>query len=151
LIELLVYIGVLFVLMGIGYTALYRCIENSVGLKHNANDITAALRAGELWREDVRTAIGKPRSDDYADGQLLGFDRPNGPVAWLFTTNSVLRFSGAGPWRPVLSNVKSSVMAPDPRGSVAAWRWELELSKRAKSTRVPPLFTFIAVAPANDK
>ena len=30
--EALVYIGVLFVLLGVGYAALYRCIENSVAL-----------------------------------------------------------------------------------------------------------------------
>src|SRR5437762_13791685 len=39
LIEMLVYISILLMLLAFGYTALYRCINNSVALRHNADDI----------------------------------------------------------------------------------------------------------------
>ena len=56
LIELLVYMGVLLVLMGVGYAAFYRCLDNSTALRQSADDIVNALHAGEDWRGDVRTA-----------------------------------------------------------------------------------------------
>src|SRR5439155_11435731 len=57
LIEALVYIGVSFLLLGIGFAAMYRCIDNSVGLRRSADDITSALHAGERWRADVRATV----------------------------------------------------------------------------------------------
>ncbi len=121
--EALVYIGVLFVLLGVGYAALYRCIENSVALRRNAEEIANALHAGERWRADLRS--------------------------YRLATNSVFRQVANGPWTHLLQNVKSSVMEPDQRQTLTAWRWELELQPRGKSTRVRPLFTFIAVPPAS--
>jgi len=48
--------------------------------------------------------------------------------------------------RVVLAKVKTSEMQPEPRGGVAAWRWELELTQRRPQMRQPLLFTFEAVA-----
>src|SRR5689334_14852610 len=56
LIELLVYMSMLLVIIALGYTALYRSMDASTGLRRNASDITHALNAGERWREDVRAA-----------------------------------------------------------------------------------------------
>jgi hypothetical protein len=39
LVECLAYIGVLFVLLGVSYLALFRCINNSVALRRNAEDL----------------------------------------------------------------------------------------------------------------
>src|SRR4029077_12950063 len=51
--EALVYIGLLFVILGVGYLAMDRSIDNSVLLRRNADDIANALHAGERWRADV--------------------------------------------------------------------------------------------------
>src|ERR1041384_5004380 len=56
MVEALVYIGVVFVVLGVGYAALYRCIDNSAVMRRTANDITKAMHAGERWRADVRAA-----------------------------------------------------------------------------------------------
>src|SRR3954470_14151221 len=56
LIEMLVYMGMLFLILGMAYIAMYRSMDASAGLRRNANDITRALETGELWREDVRGA-----------------------------------------------------------------------------------------------
>jgi hypothetical protein len=37
-------------------------------------------------------------------------------------------------------------MVKETRGSVTAWRWELELASRRKETHLPLLFTFVAAA-----
>ncbi len=147
--EALVYIGVLFVLLGVGYAALFRCIENSVALRRNAEEIANALHAGERWRADLRLANGQVKWENRSAEQILRLPTARGELAYRFATNSVFRQVGNGPWTHLLQNVKSSVMEPDRRQTLTSWRWELELQTRGKSTRVRPLFTFIAVPPAS--
>ena len=153
MIEALVYIAVVFVLLGAGYAAMYRCIDNSIALRRNADDITSALHAGERWRADVRSATSQARLETTDAGQLLSFESPRGPVSYRFSTNAVLRSVGAGPWTRLLPNVKSSTMKSDPRQYASPWCWELELAPRTQGSvkpgRVRPLFTFIAVPEGN--
>ena len=153
MIEALVYIAVVFVLLGAGYAAMYRCVDNSIALRRNADDITSALHAGERWRADVRSATSQVRLETTDAGQLLSFESPRGPVSYRFSTNAILRSVGAGPWTRLLPNVKSSTMKSDPRQYASPWCWELELAPRTqgsvKAGRVRPLFTFIAVPEGN--
>lgn len=153
MIEALVYIAVVFVLLGAGYAAMYRCIDNSIALRRNADDITSALHAGERWRADVRSATSQARLETTDAGQLLSFESPRGPVSYRFSTNAILRSVGAGPWTRLLPNVKSSTMKSDPRQYASPWCWELELAPRTQGSvkpgRVRPLFTFIAVPEGN--
>jgi hypothetical protein len=149
MVEALVYISLVFVILGVGYAALYHCIDNSVVLRQNADDIANALHAGERWRADVRAASGGLRAEDSPDGPTLYLQGSRGEIAYRFSTNCVSRRLGEGSWVSVLSRVKSSTMQSDPRQNVTAWRWELELQPRVKGSikpgRVRPLFTFIAV------
>ena len=149
LIEALIYIGVLTALLGVGYAAMYRCIDSSIALRRNADEITGALHAGERWRADVRAANSQPRLESTDDGQLFHLGSARGAVAYRVSTNAVFRRLGEGPWVRLLANAKSSTMTADPRKHVTAWRWELELQPRqsgsVKPSRVRPLFTFIAV------
>ena len=153
MIEALVYIAVVFVLLGAGYAAMYRCIDNSIALRRNADDITSALHAGERWRADVRSATSQARLETTDAGQLLSFESPRGPVSYRFSTNAILRSVGAGPWTRLLPNVKSSTMKSDPRQYASPWCWELALAPRTQGSvkpgRVRPLFTFIAVPEGN--
>jgi hypothetical protein len=149
LIEVLVYIAVVLALLGAGYAAMYRCLDSSIALRRNADDITSALHAGERWRADLRSATGRVSVDDTDAGQLLHLDTSRGQIVYQFHTNAVFRSVGPGPWVRLLPNVKSSTMTADPREHVTAWRWELELQPRqsgsVKPGRVRPLFTFTAV------
>jgi hypothetical protein len=147
--EALVYIAVVFVLLGAGYAAMYRCVDSSIALRRNVDDITGALHAGERWRADMRSATHVVRLERTGDGQLLRLEGPKGTVAYRCSTNTIFRRVGDGPWARLLPNVKASTMEADPREYVTAWRWELELATRTKGSvkpgRVRPLFTFIAV------
>jgi len=147
MIECLVYIGALFVLLGAGYAALYRCIDSSVALRRNADDITAALHAGERWRADVRSMTGKLQFETTPDEQILRLPKPESEIAYRFSSNAVFRRLGAGPWVRLLSNVQSSAMESEARQNVTVCRWELEVQPGQKSrvSRLRPLFTFIAV------
>ena len=147
--ECLVYLSVVFVLLGVGYVALYRCMDNSVNLRRSADDIANALHAGERWRADLRLANGQVKWENRSAEHILRLPTARGELAYRFATNSVFRQVENGPWTHLLQNVKSSVMEPDRRQTLTSWRWELELQPRGKSTRVRPLFTFIAVPPAS--
>lgn len=145
LIEMLVYISVLAVLMGVGYAAVYRCMDNSTGLRRNAEDIASALRAGEMWRADVRAAGSNARIETNSNNRILHLPQPDKSVAYRFTESTLARQVGDGGWTPLLRNVKACEFLPEPR-SVPAWRCELELQPRRKTlTFTRPLFTFLAV------
>ena len=149
LLEALVYIAVVMALLGAGYAAMYRCVDSSIALRRNADDITSALHAGERWRADVRGAAGQVRAENTDAGQLLYLDGARGQIVYRFATNAVFRSVRGGPWTRLLESVKSSRMTADERQFVAAWRWELEIQPRSigsvRPSRLRPLFTFLAV------
>jgi Tfp pilus assembly protein FimT len=144
LIECLVYISLVFVVLGFATAAFYRCFDNMKALRRNSDDITAALHAGELWRADIRSATRPVQFD--ATNRLLRIHRPVGQVAYKFADAQVLRQTAAdAPWVVVLPRVENSQMQLDARNQVKAWRWELELKTLRQPATVRPLFTFIAV------
>lgn len=150
LIEMLVYMGVLFVIIGVGYSALYRCMDNSTALRHSADDIANALHAGEDWRADLRAASGNIQIENLPDEQVIHLSGTRGEVSYRFADHAIFRRLANNGWSPLLANVKDSSFMADPRNKVTAWRWELELQPHTKKlSRVTPLFTFIAV-PAGD-
>ena len=150
LIETLVYIVALGILLGVGYVAMHRSANNSVLLQSSVNDIARAMRAGERWRADVRSAKGSLQLESDRGTERLVLQTAAGEVAWQFSDNTISRRAGTGPWIRLLENVKLSAMQPDRRPTVSAWRWELELNRRSINySRTRPLFTFFAVPPAH--
>lgn len=146
--ETLVYMALVFVILGLGYIAAYRYIDHSMVMHRGAEDISRALGAGERWRSDVRAANTEVRLEDTGAGQILYLVGRRGAVAYRFDSGAVSRRVGAGPWSVILPNAKASSMEADRRQKVTAWRWELELQPRSKASvqasRIRPLFTFIA-------
>jgi len=146
LVECLVYVSVLFVVLGVAYSAFDRFQDSSRDLKRNTTDIARALQAGERWRADVRAATGPVRLADANNGQFLRIPHTNGEVLYEFSQGSVWRQAGAtAPRTKVLPQVKMSRMQADQRQQVKSLRWELELPSRRQVARVRPLFTFQAV------
>ena len=149
--ELLVYMTVLLIIVAVGYAAMFRCWDASAALRRNTRDISSAVQAGERWRDDVRGATGQIRLETNSLDQVLYLPHNGNEIAYLFSTNTVLRRIGTNTWTPLLENVQSSSIHPDRRQHVTAWQWDLELQTRAKKnlTRIKPLFTFVAVPGAN--
>ena len=89
--EALVYMGLLFVVLGLGYRAVYSYIDHSMVLRRSAEDISRALNAGERWRSDVRSADAKIRLENTDGGQILYLVGLQGDVAYRFSDGAVSR------------------------------------------------------------
>jgi len=145
IIESLVYAFLTVLLLGVALAAFYRCVDSSLALRRNAEDISNALLAGERWRNDVRAASGRIALEKGVEDEVLLLAGTDQQIAYQFATNAVWRRIGAGNWICAVTNVKSSAMVAEVRTGVSAWRWELELRPRTlRPAKFRPLFTFLA-------
>jgi uncharacterized protein YndB with AHSA1/START domain len=145
LVECLVYFAVFAILTGIGMGAFYLCLDHSKALIYATDDISAALRAGERWRADVRGATGKISVESTATGELVRMTEPDKEIVYRFESGELRReISTLKNSQLVLQNVNASQMRTESRGGVTAWRWELVLNERRPETQLPLLFTFEA-------
>ena len=139
LIEMLVYMAGLTVVLTVAYPAFEKAMRGSRDLQRNADDILRAIHAGELWRQDVRSATGPL----HVDGNALIIPQASGQIVYKFAGGAVWRETSAGR-NMFLRDVKSSSMRSG-EAAVTFWRWEVELASPRKDPAVRPLFTFEAV------
>jgi len=152
LIECLVYIAVFMVITGLATAAFYRALESSKRIRRNTADVGLALQAGELWRAEVRSATAPLRLGSETARQTLRIPRGADEIAYAFSDGTLLRRATAtAPWTKALANLKSSQMVREERNGVVSWRWEIEFNSQLKGTRLRPLFSFMAVAPADQQ
>jgi Tfp pilus assembly protein FimT len=145
LVECIVYIAVLLVLSAGAMGAFYLSWDHSKALISAADDITAALQAGERWRADVRAASGTIDVEKTPSGEVVTIPANGKDIVYRFNAGELRRQAGSGGFSAVLlPRVVSSEMALENRGNVRAWRWELEVAQRRKETHLPLLFTFEA-------
>jgi len=143
--ECLVYLAVFAILSSIGMAAFYFCLDHTRAVIYATDDIASALRAGERWRADVRGATGKISVETTATGELVRIPGTEKEIVYRFESGEVRREIPASKnSQLLLPKVKISQMKADARGTVSAWRWELELTPRRKETQLPLLFTFAA-------
>lgn len=148
LMECLVYLGVFALITGLATLTMYRAWDAHRALSQRVDDLGRALRAGELWRADLRAAVGPISNEVSGAEQVLHVPRASGEVLYLCSAGRVERHDPAnGSWSVLLPKVARSRMEPDTRQQVTAWRWDLELPA-PRGKLVPPLaFTFQAVPP----
>lgn len=129
------------VILGAAYAAYWRCADNSKRLHENADDILAAMQAGERWRDDIRLARGATTNQDG-----VNIIQSGDTIEYRFDQEAVWRHSTrTGQTIRLLAKVKSSAMQNEVRRQVRAWRWEVELQSRKAPPYLRPLFTFEAV------
>jgi len=145
LIECLVYVMVFAILLGIATGSFYFCWDHTRATVFTADEIEAALRAGECWRTDVRAATGKIVSETTSAGETVRIPTASGEILY--------RVAGSELWREVPSQSRSRLLLPkgktsemkaEARNGVTAWRWELEETPRRKESHFQLLFTFEA-------
>ena len=152
LIEVLVYVAVLFVILGLASAAFLRTLDQVRTLRRTAEDVTRALSAGERWRAELRAATASPRLVLEDNLPSLHLPMSDGEVIYRFDGHQVLRASGPEPrWVPILPGVGKSQFIEERRERVVSWRWELELEARRLDRRPPTQFTFQAVPTGGSK
>ncbi|HEY1789754.1 MAG TPA: prepilin-type N-terminal cleavage/methylation domain-containing protein [Verrucomicrobiae bacterium] len=145
LIECMVYVSVLAILMGIALGVFYVCWGGFRAVISTTDDVSAALRAGERWRADVRGASGTISVENSTSGQTVNIPENGNQIVYSFNSDEVRRQVGPNGFSQlVLPKVKSSEMKSDVRSGVRAWQWELELRERPREPHLPMLFTFEA-------
>lgn len=146
LIEMLIYIGLLAVVLGLGINALIRLWGSHGILRRQADGIVLAADVGERWRADVRAATGPIRDETDPVRQRVIIPVRDDAITWDFGHGVLWRqATQARKAAPLLWGIRSSHMSAEPRENVAAWRWELELEPATKRSRTIPRFTFFAV------
>ncbi|MGD0743550.1 MAG: hypothetical protein ABSA45_00190 [Verrucomicrobiota bacterium] len=147
LLECIVYIAIFALILGLGLATFFLCWDNSKALLYATDDISAALRAGERWRADVRSATGKITVETTSQGEFLRIPHGTNAILYSFSAGEIHRQLASSDFsESLLPTVNASQMVLDKRGPVSAWRWELELKSRRKETHLPLLFTFEAAA-----
>lgn len=145
LIEVLVYMGLFFLITGCATVAFTQFWDESHALRRDTEDIVRALDAGDRWRADLRSASGKAEVSVTNGDEVLRIPSARGDIFYEFSNGQLHRQGGGGPRVVLLPNVKSSRMEADARSGIPAWRWELELKTSKRTAQVRPLFTFEAV------
>jgi prepilin-type N-terminal cleavage/methylation domain-containing protein len=149
IIECLVYISVMAVILALGLEAFYRCWDDNKAITRNGNDIVRTLKAGEMWRADLRAATGPINITTTNSEQTLRIPTGKKELVYSFVDGEVRKRSDeSSPWQVVLPKVKSSQMEMDKRDHVTAWRWEVELTSQRRDGKMRPLFSF-EVVPGN--
>ena len=144
LVEALTYVGVLAVVIFVGGRTVGNGSRQASVMRFQSEDMSAALRAGERWRSDIRAAITVPKLGDGPG--TIQMETSTGLVNYSFDGQRLLRWVGnAKPQELIRSQVENSRMILDERKGVTAWRWELELKRRNPRSQMRPLFTFLAV------
>jgi hypothetical protein len=145
LIECLVYIAVFAILTGIGLASFYFCWDHTRRTIYATDEVESALRAGEGWRADVRSATGKISVENTATGEVVTIPEGERTVVYRFEAGELHReIPAQNNSRLLLPKVKTSEMTTEARDGVTAWRWELAVTPRRNEARLPLLFTFEA-------
>lgn len=123
----------------------YLCWDHSKSLIGTTDDVGKALRAGEIWRADVRNASGTINIEKGTSGEVVKIPEGDKEILYSFASGEVRRrIESSTSSELLLPEVKSSEMKSNERGGVTAWQWELELAQRPKGPRLALLFTFEA-------
>jgi hypothetical protein len=145
LLEFMIYVGAFSLVLSVAATAFYQFQMQSLHLRRNAHDIERVLRAGELWRAEVRKSA-TAEMVPIEGGELLRLDYTTNEILYAFQNARVWRKAAPEkPWMPFLNEVQTSVMTIKRRTSLPVCSWELELKTAQKTVRQKPLFSFLAV------
>ena len=149
MVEMLIYAGLLGTLLTLGSETVGIGSNHARQTQMQTGDINAALRAGEQWRRDIRSAVAPPKSQAGESTPILLIETSDEIIEYRYSNRAVWRrVAGEKDGQKLFDSVESSRMLPYTRGKVTAWRWELELETRDHRSKMRPLFAFIAVPTA---
>lgn len=148
LIDCLVYMSLFGLVTALATTCAFKLERQSRVLHKRSEEITRALKAGELWRADIRSATNEPAIVAYRGQSLLKIPTIDGEVFYYFESSTLWRKPAKSTqFGMFLPEVKLCSIVPERRQNARGWVCELELASKIQQQKMRPLFTFRAVAP----
>jgi len=147
LLEVIVYLAIFALVLGMATEAFYQCWTSSAAFRRDTDELARALTVGERWRADVRAASGViTRSSDNGVATFR-IPQTQGEVVYAFAESQIRRSGPHAKDSVMLSHIKSSEMLPESQPFGVVCRWELELaSKHPQKSALRPILSFQAVA-----
>ncbi len=150
LLETLVYLAVFAVILELAYEACFRSDSNLRHFSGVAGDILGTTRVGEQWREEIRHATGRVRSEIENGAEVFQIPGKEGEISYRFGDHALWRRSGSGEvWLKVLPSVEDCRFLQERVHGIDVWRCELRLTSRSAHPKVLPLFSFVVPLPAS--
>ena len=145
LIECLVYVALFAVLLTCAtrfFTVVY---HHNKAVAKAASYTNAALDAARHWRRDIANAKGEPELIRSERFDVIRIDQASGGQVSYRVNGTRLERHNSKEWVPIIRRVASSIMLPDQREHVRAWRWELAMETKSRFLGDPVRFSFTAV------
>ena len=148
LIDCLVYMSLFGLVTALATTCAFKLERQARVLHRRSEELTRALKAGELWRADIRSATNEPAIVAYRGQSLLKIPTIDGEVLYYFESSALWRKPAkSAQFGLFLPDLKLCSMLPERRKNARGWICELELASKIQQQKMRPLFTFRAVAP----
>lgn len=148
LIDCLVYMALFGLVTGLATACAFKLERQSREMRQRAEEISRALKAGERWRADIRSATNHPMLVPYRGQSLLRIQTKDGDVLYFFESGNLWRKPAqAREFGLFLPDVKQCSVTEDRRRHAAGWLCEIELATKRKQGKMLPLFSFRAVDP----
>jgi hypothetical protein len=139
-------------IVGIGLSLYLKLLSFHRDLERNATDITRSIQAGEVWRADIRSAVGPIESNQSNEGSFLIIPTVTGSIRYHFEQQTLWRQDELAKSKTIfLKKVAECEFIHEARSQVTAWRCEIRLETKMKSVRIQPKFSFRAVNQADQK
>lgn len=145
IIEALIYVTLFVFLLGCATRYFNIVYYHHKAVAKVTGYTTSALDAAKHWRRDIANAKTDPRLIRGDQFDVIEIDQADGgKIIYRLNRSALERFNGEE-WVPIIRRVNSSIMIPDHREHVRAWRWELALETKSQYIADPLRFSFVAV------
>ena len=98
-----------------------------------------------MIKKDIANAKGEPKLIRGERFDVIRIDQANGEQVSYRVNGTRLERHNSKEWVPIIRRVASSIMLPDQREHVRAWRWELAMETKSRFLGDPVRFSFTAV------
>ena len=145
LIEAIVYVTLFVFLLGCATRYFNIVYYHHKAVAKATGYTSSALNAAKHWRRDIANAKTDPRLIRGDKFDVIEIDQAAGnQISYRLNRSTLERYNGEE-WVPIIQRVNSSIMIPDQREYVRAWRWELSLETKSQYIGDPLRFSFVAV------
>jgi hypothetical protein len=146
IIQMIVYMAAASLIVTLSVVAFWNAftaVRNNIETGERASLL---LRAGELWRDDVRASAGRIQVESTEQGTRCRIADEKQAIVWTWNgdhfSRSVEGASKTNIWAHGLADAR---FIREERGAVVVWRLDAALKKVRKSERHAVAFTFRSV------